>query len=100
VAFQIRPRQVWFGDGTALIEKTWQAESVQRVASSIKRAEEYFGLKGKAKAVVGARPYVEDHKAGYFAQVGDRTWVSTGGAKNGTLLAAEQAAQFIEEAKL
>jgi len=33
--------------------------------------------------------------AGYFERVSHSTWVSTGGAKNGTVLAAYQAAEFL-----
>ena len=52
-----------------------------------------------AAMTVGARPYVEGHKAGYFQQVSPKTWVSTGGAKNGTILAAAQALAFVQGLK-
>lgn len=107
VAYQLNKREVWFGDGTALIERTWEKESKDRVARTVARGEDQIGGDvGVAKPVfkrqvfIGARPYVEGHKAGYFRKVSPRVWVSTGGAKNGTVLAAVQAAQFIEEAKL
>ena len=45
----------------------------------------------------GARPYVEGHKGGYFKRTGTKTWVSTGGAKSGTALAALQAWKFLQE---
>jgi glycine/D-amino acid oxidase-like deaminating enzyme len=86
---------VWFGDGTALVEKSWNTQT--RGAASLERARDLFGLVG-GKLTVGVRPYVEGHKAGYFRRVTPNTWVSTGGAKNGTLLAAAQAVQFAEEA--
>lgn len=94
-------RGTWFGDGTALVSATWVKESRQRVLTSISRAKDLMKLKGQpSETNVGARPYVEGHKAGYFAKVHPHTWASTGGAKNGTLLAAVQAARFIKEAKL
>ena len=100
VGFQLNRRQVWFGDGTALIRKSWQESQDARIATTINRGAEFFGLRGKHRAQVGIRPYVEGFKAGYFQRVHPGTWVSTGGAKNGTVLAAAQAARFIEEAKL
>lgn len=102
VVFQIRRNAIWFGDGTALIKKTWEAEEMDRISATVSRAAKMLKLVGQTrpKVNIGARPYVEGHKAGYFARVGAKTWVSTGGAKNGTLLAADQAARFIEEAKL
>ena len=107
VAFQLNRREVWFGDGTALVKSTWEKEHAQRVVATINRGSALIGGDVgvarpvfKFKVAQGARPYVEGHKAGYFRRVSPLTWVSTGGAKNGTVLAAAQAAQFIEEAKL
>lgn len=104
VAFNIDKRHVWMGDGTALIAKTWVAESRERVQLTQSRARNLFGLKemdvpGSYKAQVGVRPYVEGHKSGYFERAGPNVWVSTGGAKNGTVLAALQALRFMEAIK-
>jgi hypothetical protein len=106
VAFNIAKNEVWMGDGTALVEKTWMAEEEQRLFSTAGRASELFGLPSPhtpegTKAIrsqVGVRPYVEGHKAGFFKQVEANVWVSTGGAKNGTVLAAWQAHRFVTEA--
>jgi hypothetical protein len=99
VAFNIDRKRVWMGDGTALIQRTWDATAPERIATTKDRAQDYMGLKlAKTVVVSGARPYVIDHKAGYFAQVHPKTWVSTGGAKNGTILAAWQALRFLKEA--
>lgn len=105
VAFNINKREVWMGDGTALIEKTWQAEAENRLFQTAYRAHDLFKLPSPntpegTKAIrsqVGVRPYVEGHKAGYFKQVNGNVWVSTGGAKNGTVLAAWQAHRFVTE---
>lgn len=104
VAFNMSKREVWMGDGTALIDKTWQKESATRVLDTVRRANELFGIPasgakgGGTRVAVGVRPYVEGHKAGYFTRLTSRTWVSTGGAKNGTVLAAWQAYRFVKEA--
>lgn len=97
VAFNIDRKTVWMGDGTALIEKTWRAEERDRLNATIDRAKELFGLPVNmgTHPVVGVRPYVEGHKAGYFEQVTKNLWISTGGAKNGTVLAAWQALRFV-----
>jgi glycine/D-amino acid oxidase-like deaminating enzyme len=96
VAFNLDKRRVWMGDGTALVSSTWDKEARERVQKTTARASELFGLPvNKATHNIGARPYVEGHKAGFFAQVDSNVWVSTGGAKNGTVLAALQALQFL-----
>jgi glycine/D-amino acid oxidase-like deaminating enzyme len=101
VGFQLNKKEVWFGDGTALIRTTWEKERTARMAKTLERGLQMLGVAGaRHKVTEGVRPYVEGHKAGYFAKVGVNTWVSTGGAKNGTVLAAAQAARFVMEAKL
>lgn len=102
VAFNMDRRHVWMGDGTALMASTWAKEQEQRLRQTAARAAELFGLPTEVgskpvRATVGVRPYVEGHKAGFFERVTANTWVSTGGAKNGTVLAAWQAHQFIKE---
>lgn len=95
IAFNISQSEIWAGDGTAIIEKNWNAE--QRIALLKDRSRKFFDLDvRKSKIRIGARPYVQGHKQGYFAKVEKNTWVSTGGAKNGTLLAAYQAQLFLE----
>lgn len=90
-------RRVWMGDGTSLIESSWMQSAPDRITRTAERAKTLFGLDGKYGYEVGARPYVEGHKQGYFAKVFPRTWVSTGGAKNGTMLAALNAHLFAKE---
>lgn len=97
VAFNMDKKTVWFGDGTALIAKTWDAEERERVVSTRARAAS-MGIK-PGTHVMGARPYVEGHKAGYFEQLSPKLYVSTGGAKNGTVLAGYQALQFVKGLK-
>lgn len=97
VAFNINKKEVWFGDGTAILAHNWVQS--ERLEQAIERADKYFGLKydrKTTKVTVGWRPYVEGHKNGYFEQIHSNVWVSTGGAKNGTLLAALQAKRFLE----
>jgi hypothetical protein len=113
VAFNATKNSVWFGDGTALIKSTWERECSERLNSTVERAHKLFNLfcpdtevrqhkksivASTYKVCIGARPYVVGHKAGYFEQVKPRLWVSTGGAKNGTVLAAWQAHRFLKEA--
>lgn len=99
VAFQLNSRQVWFGDGTALITSTWAKEEADRIAATQQRGYDLLGLKERvaAKVYAGARPYVEGHKAGYYVQLAPKLHVSTGGAKNGTILAAYQAHRYVTE---
>lgn len=112
VGFQLDSNRVWFGDGTALVEHTWKRESAQRIKDTMNRGLDMIlphtglaknwpataeGLRRTAEVRVGVRPYVEGHKAGYLKRVYTKTWLTTGGAKNGTVLAAAQAAQFLKE---
>lgn len=100
VAFNMDGRQVWMGDGTALVEKTWTKEQDARLAATRARAKSLFKLGGESRATVGIRPYVEGHKEGYFEKLAPRLYVSTGGAKNGTVLAAYNAWRFVTEARV
>jgi hypothetical protein len=101
VAFQMDPEFVWMGDGTALVQKTWAKEEQTRIKSTLQRATDLFGIKGakNGQVNIGARPYVEGHKSGYFERVHPNTWVSTGGAKSGTVLAAYFAYLFVKALK-
>ncbi len=93
VAFNIEPGVAWFGDGTALKPESFKPHHVAR---ALHHAEN-LGLhpSGLIETRVGIRPYVKGH-VGWFRQAGARCWVSTGGAKNGVVLAAVQARQFLE----
>lgn len=92
VWFSPRVGLTWFGDGTSILRENWTEEHAQR---TIGRARGYE-LNGELrKIIVGRRPYIKGYK-GYLKQHGPRLWVSNGGAKNGTLLAAYQAHKFLE----
>jgi len=93
VAFQLTPNKVWFGDGTSILEKNWDLKYLE---ATHQRAKKLFKLTG-GSVTVGARPVVEGHKAGYFKRLNKNLWVSTGGAKNGIVLAAVQAIKLMED---
>ncbi len=84
----------WFGDGTAILAKNWGTEYIEQ---SIRRAEQLHGLKEDRlfAQCIGERPIVKSHQ-GLFEQVSGKTWVVTGGGKNGTVLAAYYAKKFVE----
>ncbi len=98
VGFNISEREVWFGDGSALIEKTWAKEREERIERTTSRARSMCDTDdlGKVNVTEGARPYVEGHKGGYLRQISSGLWVSTGGAKNGTVLAASHAYKIVQ----
>lgn len=85
--------KVWFGDGTSILRKNWNGS--ERVGQSLERASKYGIKKHPSKILVGQRPYIQGEK-GFLEKLSPRLWVSTGGAKNGTMLAAYQAAKFVE----
>lgn len=97
VVYPIAPGIIWAGDGTAILRANY---TQTRIEQSRERCESFLRdilgtVPNFIRQSTGLRPYVEGHKAGYLAQVGQRAWVSTGGAKNGTILAAIQAQRFI-----
>jgi len=94
IAHTCAPGLTWVGDGAAILEKNWR--TTERVELLRERAK-VLGVPPRGGTYrVGARPYVEGFKAGYFKKVMPNTWVSTGGAKNGLVLAAYQAQLFLE----
>lgn len=92
VAFNITSGQIWFGDGTAVKLSSWSTRYAERV---VEHASQLGVPLPNFTGTTGQRPYVKGKK-GYFKQVGARCWVSTGGAKNGVVLAATQSLQFLE----
>lgn len=93
ISFERDPGFTWFSDGTSILAKNWRHT---RVEDSRKRAREHGLTKPPVEVIVGHRPYCPEHRHGYFAQVHPRTWCVTGGAKNGTVLAAYYATKFLE----
>jgi hypothetical protein len=92
VRFEIEDGITWFGDGTALKPESWTPDHTER---SLKHAVG-LGLRraNLMETRVGLRPYIKG-QTGWFRQLSDRCWVSTGGAKNGVVLAAVQALEFM-----
>lgn len=93
ISYQSGHNSVWFGDGTAIKLKNF---TDQRIKDSLLRAETQ-GLIKPVETFTGYRPIIKGMKHGYFAKVYPNTWVSTGGGKNGIVLAAIQARRFLEE---
>lgn len=87
VWFNIAEDKVWFGDGTSILIKNFSAEHVARTKA---RAVDWAKLTPE-KVVSGIRPYVVGNAGGFFQKISDKLFVTTGGAKNGTILAASQA---------
>lgn len=94
VGFNMDGKSIWFGDGTALVAGTWMKEEKERVSKTASRAAAMGVASGKC--IIGARPYVEGRKSGYFEQISPKVFVSNGGSKNGTILAALQAYKFLK----
>lgn len=94
VAFNRGPREIWVGDGTALIPKSMDDEG-RRLASKVRCATAVGLDPMQATVIAGYRPYVDGLRAPALVQeVRKNLWVATGGAKNGTLGAAWSARQL------
>lgn len=89
-------KTVWFGDGTSIQQKNFLNSHVDRTKG---RCLEYTGLE-PSRMVVGTRPYVKGSKVGVFERIGSRLFLSSGGAKNGTILAAHHAVTLAEHLKI
>ena len=96
VGFKYSPTKVWIGDGTALMPQSWTSERELQCLDRCHAPVKGKLPKTKAHAVVGIRPYVRGHKLGVTKEVMNNIWVSTGGAKNGTV-GAGYAAHVIAE---
>lgn len=85
-----RDGRTWFGDGTAILHHryvdAYNDRTLQRAATQ--------GLRNPVRMNFGMRPYVAP--GGYLQSFGKNLWVSTGGAKNGCVLAAIQALEFVK----
>jgi glycine/D-amino acid oxidase-like deaminating enzyme len=100
IGFNRGPDEVWVGDGTALLperlnERAMVEKSVNRCVDSLPKD---FVRDGQMWDVLkGIRPYFKGPKAPALVKgIGPRTWVATGGAKNGTLGGAWAARQIAD----
>lgn len=91
--------ETWFGDGTKVEWSKWYdkylAGEEHHLNATIRRAKEYIPDCEIEVKQFGMRPYLG--KVGYFENVYPNTWVSTGGAKNGCVLATFQSRLFLNE---
>ncbi len=99
ITFQITPKMIWFGDGTAILEKNYTSlhrESTERRLRAKLPATLHANLNLGGESIIGGRPFVDGMKGGYLASPAPGVWVSNGGGKNGTVTAALHARQFLE----
>jgi hypothetical protein len=90
VFFSRERNETWFGDGTAIMAKNYTDE---HTVKSVGRAKDLAKTTGTP--LVGYRPYIKGLNNGLFEKLGNRLFVMTGGAKNGTILAASQTLQLL-----
>jgi glycine/D-amino acid oxidase-like deaminating enzyme len=94
VGFNIKRDVTWVGDSSAILHQNWtpdrERQTLERELGAVPHLEHRL-----IATRTGLRPYVKG-RIGLFEQVSKRLFVSSGGAKNGTVLAAYQAKQFID----
>lgn len=83
VKFNISENEVWCGDGSAILRQNFDNA---RLEQSLDRAKRFNGGENPRYHIIGDRPYVKGK--GLVQEVSPKVWVASGGAKNGTLLAA------------
>ena len=91
VFFNRGENETWFGDGTSIIEKNFTDEHRTRTRQ---RAKDMANIEGGI--ITGTRPYTKGNNLGVFEKLGNRLYVSTGGAKNGTILGATHGLQLLK----
>jgi glycine/D-amino acid oxidase-like deaminating enzyme len=99
VAHQQSKHEIWVGDGSSILSKNWTTE---RSGQCMRRCRDALPEKGVGQKPMqireGIRPYC-DHKKGepcYFKQLGPRTFVVTGSAKNGTIASGWAAKRILD----
>lgn len=99
--FQFSENKIWFGDSVAIKHANYMQKQESYINKSIKRAEDYFGLKNPSEIVFGMRPYVgktaNSPKMGHLDRISKRVWVLTGGWKMGLMIYPYLAQKFIQE---
>ncbi len=99
IAFNRGPNEIWCGDGTALIKKSF--ESCGTMHKSLQRCVEALGQDADPangpKILAGYRPYFKGPKTpALIHKANPGLYVATGGGKNGTLGAAWAARQLVD----
>lgn len=81
----------WFSDGTAIKRENWTEErenrSWTRAATTLDCLGRADRESGRARTLLGVRPYARGHKPCLLEEVRPGLWVASGGAKNGTMAA-------------
>lgn len=94
IAFVRDRGMTWFGDGTAILLKNWDESRITRTV--LRGCHLELNQERVKRYIVGQRPFTRS-PYGIFKQVSPKTWVVTGGGKNGTILGAYYAQRFVEE---
>lgn len=93
VMFSREQGMTWVGDGSAILSKNWNKA---RQDCILNRCQKAFGERvDPLKSEFGLRPYMDGYKGGYLKEVMDGVWANTGGAKNGTIIAAIHATRLL-----
>lgn len=90
VWFSRSDNETWFGDSTSILQKNYSEEHTDRTAQRALDIAKIYG-----KSVVGYRPYVKGTNDGVCEKLADKLYLSTGGAKNGTILSASNSLKLL-----
>lgn len=102
VAHQQGDKEIWVGDGTAVLAENW---STERTTSCLTRCVGALGLnKGTQplRTLQGNRPYckTEGKDPCLLKRLGKRAWLATGAGKSGTIAAGWAARRIIDAATI
>jgi glycine/D-amino acid oxidase-like deaminating enzyme len=96
VAHQQEEKEIWIGDGTAILSKNWEEKHILACQERCLAALPPDSRKVH-RVVSGFRAYIKD-KSGpcLLKQLGPRAWVTTGAGKGGTIAAGWAARRILD----
>ena len=101
VAHQQDIKEIWVGDGSAILEKNWTEE---RTAQCLERCTRGLSPNHSLiRSITGIRPYcdsVSKVDPCFYKKMGRNTWLATGAGKSGTISAGWVLKNLIEELKI
>ena len=94
VAHQQGPSEIWIGDGSALLEKSWTDD---RTKQCLTRCSKQLKGCSHLRTLTGLRPYCESgNDPCLFRRLGPRAFAATGAGKSGTISAGWVVRKILE----
>lgn len=96
VAHQQSPGEVWVGDGSALLERSWTEQRTEDCARRCRAALKLGPEVVPTKTLHGLRPYCDSDGPCLLKRLGPSAWLATGAGKSGTIAAGWVARRVLD----